>query len=183
MEAFFRMVVSWWEVFYSVNNSLAKTYAVEKYQIYSVEEKEKTQISAGSAKNKGYYLCFSKAVGNFCCILRLSSECPKSNQHRRKYRKRHFCWSVPLKVRKLAGKLTTGRVLWHAPRKSAFLLVFLAAPDYSNRSEKPHNSEKQFILSEWQVFILERIYLYPFRSPFKSIYLQKSFFIRSLKSK
>lgn len=70
-EASFRMVASWWEVFNSVNNSLAKTYAVEKYQIYGVEEKEKTQISAGFAKNEWYYLCFSKAVGNFCCILRL----------------------------------------------------------------------------------------------------------------
>lgn len=51
-EASFRMVASWWEVLNSVNNSLAKTYAVEKYQIYGVEEKEKTQISAGFAKNE-----------------------------------------------------------------------------------------------------------------------------------
>lgn len=141
-----------------------------------MEEKEENQISAGSAKNEWYYLCFSKAVGNFCCILRLFLQ-NVQNRTSTEGRTEDFCWPVPLKARKLTGKLTTGRVLWHAPRKSAFLLVFLAAPDCSNRSEKPHDSEKWFILCEWQVFILERICLCPFTSPFKSIYLQKPFLI------
>lgn len=71
MQAFFRMVACWQKVFNSVNFP-AKTYAVEKHQIYSEQEKQNLQISAGCSENEWYYLRFSKDVGNFCCVLKLS---------------------------------------------------------------------------------------------------------------
>lgn len=71
MEDFFRMMASLWEVFYSLNkNSLAKTYTVEKYWIYSMEEKEKKPESL-QALPRTSDITFSKAVGNFYFILRL----------------------------------------------------------------------------------------------------------------
>lgn len=67
----------WWPVCKKVliqliNHFPAETYAVKKYHIYSKEEKQQTQISAGSSENKWFYLHFSRAASYFCFILRLS---------------------------------------------------------------------------------------------------------------
>jgi len=67
----------WWPVggkvlIQLISHFPAKTYTLEKYQIYNKEEKQKTQISAGCSENKWFYLHCYKVVSNFCCILRLS---------------------------------------------------------------------------------------------------------------
>lgn len=72
MEAFFRMVTYSLKSFDSVN----KLFSSRNLCCQKISNlrwgKQPPQISAGSSENNWFYLCFSKVVGNFCCILRLS---------------------------------------------------------------------------------------------------------------
>lgn len=111
MEACFRIVACWRKVFNSVNNNFpAKTYAVEKYQIYSEEEKQNPQISGGSSKNEWYYLRFSKVVGTFCCILRLSLQNVQNKTSTEGDAGEDPSAAPCLWRAERVGKLTTGRV-------------------------------------------------------------------------